>query len=51
MSLSMSRCASVTLPISHYCEKVRWALDRQGIAVPSKKAHAPMLSRVVSRCR
>ncbi len=22
----------VTIPISHYCEKARWALDRAGIA-------------------
>jgi glutathione S-transferase len=31
----------ITLPISHYCEKVRWALDRQGIAY-REEAHAPI---------
>jgi glutathione S-transferase len=32
----------ITLPISHYCEKVRWALDRQGIPYV-EETHAPLL--------
>ena len=32
----------ITLPISHYCEKVRWVLDRQGIPYV-EEAHAPLL--------
>ena len=27
----MDRCDLITIPISHYCEKARWALDRTGI--------------------
>jgi glutathione S-transferase len=26
------RCDLITIPISHYCEKARWALDRAGVA-------------------
>lgn len=32
----------ITLPISHYCEKVRWALDRQGLAY-QEEGLVPML--------
>lgn len=32
----------ITLPISHYCEKVRWALDRQGLPY-REEGHAPLL--------
>ncbi|HEY4099014.1 MAG TPA: glutathione S-transferase family protein [Baekduia sp.] len=35
----------VTIPISHYCEKPRWALDRAGIAY-EEHAHLPALHRV-----
>jgi glutathione S-transferase len=35
----------ITIPLSHYCEKARWALDR--LAIPYReKPHAPLLSRV-----
>jgi glutathione S-transferase len=27
----VSECELVTIPISHYCEKARWALDRAGV--------------------
>ena len=27
----MSECELVTIPISHFCEKARWALDRAGV--------------------
>ncbi len=31
----------VTMPISHYCEKVRWALDRTGLPY-HEEPHAPL---------
>ncbi len=31
----------VTLPISHYCEKVRWAMERQGVPF-IEDGHAPL---------
>ncbi|MET0601730.1 MAG: glutathione S-transferase family protein [Baekduia sp.] len=35
----------VTIPISHYCEKARWALDRAGIAYDERR-HLPGIHRV-----
>lgn len=35
----------VTIPISHYCEKARWALDRAGIAYQERR-HLPGIHRV-----
>jgi len=38
----------ITVPLSHFCEKVRWALDRA--AVPyHEEPHAPLLSRLATR--
>jgi glutathione S-transferase len=34
----------VTIPISHYCEKARWALDRAGIAYDERR-HLPAIHR------
>jgi glutathione S-transferase len=35
----------ITIPLSHYCEKARWALDR--VALPYREEpHAPLLSRL-----
>jgi glutathione S-transferase len=31
MSAEASTCELVTIPISHYCEKARWALERAGV--------------------
>jgi glutathione S-transferase len=31
MSVGESPCVLITIPISHYCEKARWALDRAGV--------------------
>src|SRR4029079_2802580 len=31
MNADGSRCVLITIPISHYCEKARWALDRAGV--------------------
>ena len=38
----------VTISISHYCEKARWALDRAGIAYDEHR-HLPGLHRVAVR--
>jgi glutathione S-transferase len=38
----------VTVPLSHYCEKARWALDRA--RVPYREdAHAPLFNRIATR--
>ena len=31
----MARCELITIPISHFCEKARWALDRAGVPTGS----------------
>jgi glutathione S-transferase len=38
----------VTLPISHYCEKARWALDRAGIEYHEER-HVQGIHRIASR--
>jgi glutathione S-transferase len=38
----------VTIPISHYCEKARWALDRAGIGY-HERAHLQLIHRVAAR--
>ncbi len=38
----------ITIPISHYCEKARWALDRAGIAYREER-HVQLLHRVAAR--
>jgi glutathione S-transferase len=38
----------VTIPISHYCEKARWALDRAGIGYREER-HVQGIHRVASR--
>jgi glutathione S-transferase len=38
----------VTIPLSHYCEKARWGLDR--VALPYREEpHAPLLSRLATK--
>lgn len=38
----------ITIPLSHYCEKARWALDR--VALPYvESAHVPLLHRLATR--
>lgn len=37
----------ITIPISHYCEKARWALDRAGIAFREER-HVQGVHRMVS---
>src|SRR5215218_1769036 len=38
----------VTIPISHYCEKARWALDRAGLAYV-EEAHVQGLHQLAAR--
>jgi glutathione S-transferase len=38
----------ITIPISHYCEKARWALDRTGVAY-RERAHLQIFHRVAVR--
>src|SRR5688572_9147867 len=38
----------VTIPMSHYCEKARWALEMAGIEYV-EKIHAPLISRLSAR--
>ena len=35
----------ITIPISHYCEKARWALDRAGIGYREER-HVQIVHRV-----
>ncbi|MGH2943283.1 MAG: glutathione S-transferase family protein [Solirubrobacteraceae bacterium] len=46
--MARSACILVTIPISHYCEKARWALDRAGIAF-EERAHLQVLHLVAVR--
>jgi glutathione S-transferase len=45
MSANGSPCVLITIPISHYCEKARWALDRAGVKY-RERAHLQLLHRV-----
>jgi glutathione S-transferase len=48
MSLSGPPRVLITIPISHYCEKARWALDRAGVAY-RERAHLQLIHRVAVR--
>ena len=48
MTGARTRPILVTIPISHYCEKARWALDRAQIAY-EERAHLPALHRVAAK--
>jgi glutathione S-transferase len=41
-------CTLVTIPISHYCEKARWALERAGVEY-EERAHMQVLHWVAVR--
>jgi glutathione S-transferase len=43
-----SPCILITIPISHYCEKARWALDRAGIKYV-ERPHLQLIHRVAVR--
>jgi glutathione S-transferase len=42
MSSSGQPCVLITIPISHYCEKARWALDRAGVRY-REQAHLQLI--------
>jgi glutathione S-transferase len=42
MSSCGQPCVLITIPISHYCEKARWALDRAGVRY-REKAHLQLI--------
>jgi glutathione S-transferase len=41
-------CELVTIPISHYCEEARWALDRAGVRY-RERAHLQGIHMLVAR--
>jgi glutathione S-transferase len=41
-------CVLITIPISHYCEKARWALERAGVPY-EERAHLQLIHRLVVR--
>jgi glutathione S-transferase len=46
--LSTTPARFITIPLSHYCEKARWGLDR--VALPYREEpHIPLLSRLATR--
>ncbi len=47
-SVDRSPSVLITIPISHYCEKARWALDRAGVDY-QERAHLQLLHRVAVR--
>ncbi len=48
MGPSGETCILITIPISHYCEKARWALDRAGVAYV-ERAHLQLIHRIAVR--
>ena len=42
MSPSGQPCVLITIPISHYCEKARWGLDRAGVGY-REQAHLQLI--------
>jgi glutathione S-transferase len=42
------RCVLITIPISHFCEKARWALDRAGVPY-EERAHVQLIHRFAVR--
>ncbi|MBD2097080.1 glutathione S-transferase [Trichocoleus sp. FACHB-591] len=46
-SLESPTLRLITIPVSHYCEKARWALDRLQVDYV-EEAHAPLFSRLAT---
>lgn len=46
--MSGQRPVLITIPISHYCEKARWALDRAGVAYDERR-YLPAVHRAALR--
>ena len=49
-SASAAPARLITIPLSHYCEKARWALDRVGLPY-QEEPHAPLFHRLATRRR
>jgi glutathione S-transferase len=47
-SRSVAQPVLITIPISHFCEKARWALDRAGIAY-EERPHVQGIHRIAAR--
>jgi glutathione S-transferase len=47
-SVSAAPARLITIPLSHYCEKARWALDRVGLPY-QEEPHAPLFHRLATR--
>jgi glutathione S-transferase len=48
VTANTSPAVLITIPLSHYCEKARWALDR--VALPYREEpHVPLLHRLATR--
>jgi glutathione S-transferase len=47
MSIAQTSNTLVTIPISHYCEKARWALDRAGVSY-RERAHVQAIHRAAT---
>ena len=43
----LHRARLITIPLSHYCEKARWALDRVGVPY-QEEPHAPLFHRLAT---
>jgi glutathione S-transferase len=48
VSAATATATFITIPLSHYCEKARWGLDRAALPY-REEAHAPLLSRLATR--
>ena len=48
MPMTRPDCTLITIPISHFCEKARWALDRAGVAY-EERPHLQVLHWVAAR--
>jgi glutathione S-transferase len=48
VTIAMGELRLVTIPISHYCEKARWALDRAGLAYIEER-HVQGIHRLAAR--
>jgi glutathione S-transferase len=46
--LSSAPAVLITIPLSHYCEKARWALDRVALTF-REHAYAPLLHLVATK--
>ena len=47
-AVARANCTLITIPISHFCEKARWALDRAGVDY-EERAHMQVLHVVAVR--